>query len=104
VGALVSLQQMSSRVPVLDLAAIEGMHTGSLLTRLQNLQQCEECFNRSDRFGLEDEPDAEVTGYIEFKDSPAWIAAYNEVKEILANREHMPTAAEREARRKNRGK
>ena len=53
---------------------------------------------------LEDEPDPTVTGYIEFKDSPAWIAAYNELKEVLGGREHLPTAAEREAKRKNSGR
>ena len=80
------------------------MHTGSLMTRLRNLQQCEEGFGLSDRVDLEDEPDPTVTGYIEFKDSPAWIAAYNELKEVLGGREHLPTAAEREAKRKNSGR
>ncbi|MEZ5329096.1 MAG: hypothetical protein R3F19_28960 [Verrucomicrobiales bacterium] len=50
------------------------------------------------------EPDPAATGHIEFKDSPAWTAAYQELKEILAGREHLPTAAEREARRKSRGR
>ena len=95
---------MSSRVPVLDRDSLEGMHTGSLLTRLRNLQQCEESFRLSDRVDSENEPDPMITGYIEFKDSPAWVAAYNELKDVLGAREHLPTAAEREAKRKSRGR
>lgn len=95
---------MSSRVPVLDKDMLEGMHTGSLLARLRELRQCEESFGLSDRADMEDEPDPAATGYIEFKDSTAWVAAYNELKEILAGREHLPTAAERESRRMNRGR
>ena len=95
---------MSSHVPVLDRGMLEGMHTGSLLTRLRELQQCEESFDLSDRVDLEDEPDQATIEHTEFKDSPAWAAAYHELKEILAGREHLPTAAEREARRKSRGR
>lgn len=95
---------MSSRIPVLDRGTLESMHTGSLLARLKKLRQYEESFGLSDRANLEDEPVPAATGYIEFKDTSAWASAYHDLKEILAGREHLPTAAEREARRKSRGR
>lgn len=66
------------------------MHTGSLLARLDALRKCEESFSASDRAGLEPEPDQEETGFIEFKNTEAWQKAYEELKEVLAQREHLP--------------
>ncbi len=86
---------MSSRVPILDREALEKAHTGTLLSRLQRLRECEEDFSLSDRAGVETEPDAEVTGYVEFKNTAAWARAYREVKEVLAGREHVPRAEKR---------
>lgn len=94
---------MPSRVPVVDRCVLEGMHTGSLLTRLRGLQQCEESFELSDRVDLEAAPDPSATGYIEFKNSPAWSTAFHELKEILSGRGHMPTAAERKELRERKG-
>jgi hypothetical protein len=96
------VQKMSSRVPICDPSALEGMHTGSLLSRLESLQKCEESFDHSDRVGMPGAPDPAQTGFIEFKNTSAWAKAYEDLKKILATREHLPTAAEREARRKNR--
>lgn len=80
------------------------MHTGSLLSRLRALHQCEESIEASDRADLEEEPSNSETGIIEFKNSPEWEAAYLDVKSVLANREHLPTAAEREVKRMSRGR
>jgi len=94
---------MPSSLTICDRSDLEGMHTGSLLARLRRLQQCEESFEHSDRSGTEMEPDPSETGRIEFKNTSVWRAAYRDVKEILDTREHLPTAAEREARRKSKG-
>lgn len=91
---------MSSRVPILDREALEQAHTGTLLARLQQLRECEEDLPLSNRAGVEEAPDAEVTGYVEFKNTAAWARAYREVKEVLAGREHVPRAEERKALRK----
>lgn len=93
---------MSARVPICDRKSLEGTHTGSLLARLTLLRECDEAFGLSDRVGNEAEPDPSVTGFIEFKNTSEWVAAYRDVKVALAAREHLPKAAEREARRKPR--
>ena len=80
------------------------MATGTLEIRRTNLLKCEESFESSDRFGYEEPPEPDKTGFIEFKDQPSWSTAYNEVKDILANRAHLPTAAERKARREAQSK
>jgi len=80
------------------------MHTGSLLSRLQLLQKCEVSFDWSDRAGMPEAPDPALTGFLEFKNTSAWAKAYGDLKKILATREHLPTAAERETRRKDRGR
>ena len=98
------MPEMSSRVPICDPSALEGMHTGSLLSRLELLQRCEESFNQSDWVDMEEAPDPSQTGFIEFKNTPEWATAYRDLKKILDTREHLPTAAEREARRKDRGR
>ena len=83
-------------------AALEEMHTGSLLSRMDQLPKCEESFRRSDRHEYEDEPDPADSGFIEFKDTDAWRAAYADLKEILSLREHLPNAKERKETRRKR--
>ncbi|MBT9312785.1 hypothetical protein [Leptothoe kymatousa] len=66
-----------------SIEALEKMHTGSLLSRLKQLQMCEASLAASDKeFATE--------GLIEFKDTEAWANAYGEVKKVLSYREHIP--------------
>lgn len=64
---------------------LETLSTKRLLARLDRLRQCEESLALSDREPNEYQP----SDYIEFKDSPEWIAEYNYLKELLAKREHV---------------
>lgn len=91
---------MPRSLPILDRAALEAMPTGSLLSRLRRLQECEESRAASDRSGEEDPP--APAGTIEFKDSFEWTKAHRELKEVLADREHLPTARERRDKRRIR--
>ena len=69
---------------------LEALSTKQLLARLKRLLQCEESLALSDRAAQ----DYEASGAIEFKDSPEWVAAYHGVKEVLAQREHIPKGVE----------
>ena len=95
---------MTNKVKIVPISDLERMHTGSLISRRVELLKCEESFRASDRYGYEDEPDPEQSGYIEFKDQSLWSVAYREVKEVLANREHVPSAAEKKQRRHEQAK
>ena len=75
------------------------MHTGSLLTRLQQLRLCEESLEDSDMY-----PEEVRHDMIVFKRTEEWICAYRDVKSVLENREHRPTAQERVAARGLRSK
>lgn len=74
-------------------AELELFSTRQLLARLRRLQQCEESLAFSDR------QSADIPGYIEFKQSADWIAAHRQLRQILSNREHIPTGAELAQRR-----
>jgi hypothetical protein len=63
---------------------LEKLSTKQLLGRLQRLHQCEESLELSDRDAIDN------SGCIEFKQSPEWLVAFNDVKQILARREHIP--------------
>lgn len=95
---------MSSKVKIIPKDELLSMATGALVNRRSSLLKCEESFVSSDRFGYEEPPEPDKTGFIEYKDHPSWSKAYNEVKDILAKREHLPTAAERKARREAQSK
>lgn len=76
--------------PILDRTALESMPTGSLLSRLRRLLACEESLAASDQL---DQGLQQVTaGTIEFKKSTEWAKAHRDLKEVLALREHLPTA------------
>jgi len=68
---------------------LESFPTKKLLARLKQLHECEEALALSDR----DAPDASAG--IEFKQDAAWIAAYRDIKQVLATREHVPRRSER---------
>ena len=80
------------------------MHTGTLMNRRAALLKCEESFESSDRNGYEAKPSASITGVIEFKDSPEWKQAYKQLKDVLANREHVPNKLERKKLRQLKAK
>ena len=61
------------------------MPTKRLLARLRKLQACEQSLELSDR-NLTEVTDPER---IEFKDTDKWIIAYQQLKIILAKREHL---------------
>lgn len=84
---------MSNTVEPLSIEQLESMHTRSLMTRRKKLLQCKETGNASDP--------AEVAalGTIEFKDTPEWQRAYDDLKQVLSGREHLPNKQERKAMR-----
>lgn len=69
-------------IPLIEL---EKLSTRQLLTRLKQLQQCEESLYLSDR----NSDEITENNSIEFKDTDKWKTAYQEVKQILASREHI---------------
>ena len=69
------------------------MHTGSLMSRRKALLQCKESLD------LSGEVAQKSPGLIEFKDTPEWQCAYNDLKQVLSQREHLPNKQERKALR-----
>jgi len=69
------------------------MPTKQLLGRLKRLRFCEESFQGSDLTEREIEA---CTGIL-FKDTPEWKKAYEEVKRVLAMREHIRRNGERKS-------
>ena len=67
-----------------SLTELEALSTKQLLGRLRQLHQCEESLALSDRDFADD------SGRIEFKESPEWISACHDVKQVLSCREHVP--------------
>ena len=68
---------------------LEQLSTKQLLGRLQRLRQCEESLEQSDRDAIDN------SGCIEFKQSPEWLVAFNDVKQILSHREHVPKKSQK---------
>lgn len=68
----------------MPLKELEALPTRQLLARLRRLHQCEQSLAQSDR----DSPDD--SGVIEFKDSPEWALAFEDLKKVLTRREHSP--------------
>ncbi len=65
---------------------LEQLHTGSLLTRLRKLHALHERYEDSDW----SEPERQsMQDMIAFKNTPAWQQAYEDVKAVLATREHV---------------
>ena len=76
---------LARELPILREEELRDMPTRQLLARLQRLRFCEESLRSSDMY---EEEVRSCTGIL-FKDSPEWKAAYNDVKRILAGREHV---------------
>ncbi len=73
-------------VPIEEL---EKMHTGRLLSRLKRLRSLHATFEASDWL-LEERIAVEQAGLIAFKNTELWSTAFEEVKRLLAQREHLP--------------
>ena len=86
---------MASKVEIKALEELANMHTGTLIKRRDALLKCEESFESSDRNGYETKPLVSSTGLIEFKDTPEWQQAYNDLKSVLSTRENIPNKQER---------
>lgn len=85
---------MSSKVEPKTIVELEGMHTGSLMSRRKFLLQCEES----------GEVKVSESDAIEFKNTPEWKQAYKELKTVLATRENVPSKKERKEMRKSKAK
>ena len=77
---------MARAVPSMKRQELEALPTGALLARLKRLRWCEESRADSD---LSDGEIRSAAGSIIFKEDAAWRAAYAELKEVLAGREHL---------------
>jgi len=95
---------MSSKVEIKTTEELNKMHTGTLMKRRAMLLKCEESFKSSDRFGHETEPSVVEVGLIEFKETPEWQQAYEDLKNILVTRENLPNKEERKEIRRNKAK
>ena len=71
--------------------SLESMSTRALLGRLQRLRECEDSPDCSDLSPTEISASAGIL----FKSDPLWTSAYEQVKEVLATREHVPRATSR---------
>lgn len=89
---------MSNKVEPKTLAELEAMHTGSLMSRRKALLKCDESFELSEQTARS------RSGMIEFKDTPEWKQAYQQLKEVLAKREHVPNKQERKKLRQLKAK
>jgi hypothetical protein len=87
-------------IPILKSEFLLKMPTKQLLGRLRALHRCEESAPFSDLTAGE----IAASNGILFKNSAEWQDAYDQLKAILATREHVPTAAERARNREKRGR
>ncbi|MBI3561179.1 MAG: hypothetical protein HY080_05615 [Gammaproteobacteria bacterium] len=74
------------------------------MKRRAALLKCEESLEASDRNGYEVKPIAKYTGLIEFKNTPEWKQAYDELKNVLGTRENMPNKMKRKQIRAQKAK
>jgi hypothetical protein len=88
---------MRKRVIPMSPDELEKLSTKQLLARLRRLRQCEESASLSDQYDA-----SNTSGAILFKDTSAWKTAYEQVKEILSLREHVPKGAELAKKRHRR--
>ncbi len=89
---------MSKKLDVISKAALEEMHTGTLMTRRNTLLKCEESFELSDQYQI-----IQHNG-IEFKNTSLWQQAYEDLKAVLSTRENIPSKQERKALRQAKAK
>jgi len=87
---------MPRNVPITSVAELESMSTGTLLNRWKALLSCEDFYEGSEK---EYDTGPMAIDVIEFKNTPHWESAYQDVKKILSAREHIPRPAEKKAKR-----
>jgi len=87
-------------IPILKPEFLLKMPTKQLLGRLRALHRCEESAPFPD---LTAEEIAASKGIL-FKNSAEWRDAYDQLKTVLATREHVPSAAERIRNREKQGR
>ena len=75
---------------------LEALSTRRLLARLQRLRECEESL------AVSDQTTRSESGTIEFKQTQEWVQAFQDVKQVLSRREHVPKGAELTALRAER--
>jgi hypothetical protein len=85
-------------IALMSLEELERLTTRQLLARLEQLRRCEASALLSD-VGEASRPPGEL-----FKDAPEWVAAYEQLKSVLARREHIPKGSELAERRKSKAK
>ena len=80
------------RKPIFPIPSIEleALSTRQLLGRLRRLRECEESLAHSDK----EVAVADNSGCIEFKESPEWISAFHDVKQVLSRRQHVTKKSE----------
>ena len=79
-------------------ADLEALSTKQLLARLKRLQQCEPSIGLSDW----DEADSYEPEFIEFKNTSEWSQACDQLRGVLAGREHVAKGMELVERRRQR--
>lgn len=86
----------------LDRAELEALSTRELLVCLQTLRSCEESLEGSDLSAEE----AQDASDIPFRNTEKWQRAFQDVKDVLSTREHVPRSnkAERKQQRVLRAK
>jgi hypothetical protein len=80
------------------LEELNRLPTAQLLARLQSLRQCEDSLAASDQMGEGEN----LPGSIPFKESAEWAEAYQQLKTVLAQREHIVKGAQLVALRKEK--
>ncbi|MCZ4287843.1 hypothetical protein [Hoeflea alexandrii] len=87
----------------MPVAELKQLHTGSLLERLKQLRNLQVSYYASD--WLREELDAvEAAGLIAFKETDLWREAFDDVKGILAEREHLPRGSKQKRQQAARQK
>ena len=77
---------------------LEELTTRQLLSRLERLRQCEASASLTDSVGQACPPG------VMFKDTAEWAASYEQLKDVLARREHVPKGDALIEQRKHRAK
>jgi hypothetical protein len=80
------LYGIARAVPMATVDDLQKMPTKALLARLARLRMCEESLAVSD---LSPEEADSASGIL-FKSTPEWLRAFDQVKEELSTREHVP--------------
>ena len=89
---------MLKKLEVISKSDLEKMHTGTLMSRRNALLKCEESFEMSDQY------EAAKSDGIEFKNTPQWKQAHQDIKAVLSTRENILKKQERKALRQAKAK